>query len=511
MSKELRLDEGLRQRGAVHLDDGHLALRALIMDGPGDQLLAGARFARDEDRAARLRHGRGSPDNLLDRPAAAHDAVVVVLLFAFRDEVVVLGPKPLVLDRAPDDDEKLIDFEWLLQIVRRTELHGVDCALDGRVRGHHHDFRPVTGRRDDLPQELEPGHLGHEVVHDEQVERPLGDERQGLPASGGRHGVVPVIDEGVDERLANLRLVLHDQDGSTSHAGTSCAAARSGTSMRTIVPTPAVLSMAIDPPRPSTMLRASARPRPEPVRRVVKKGSKRRGKSSREMPAPRSATSIRHPPAGLRVVCSRMGDRAPWSPRARTACCAFDRTLTRTVRRRSASVTTGARPSAVSMATGTSSAPACAARAASRQMSTRSAGARSNWMGRAKSSTSVTTRFKRLTSSSMLAAMVATSGEGCRRSDRTADLMIIRGLRTSWATTVERRPSDDRRSRCAASRRNRSSAAVIWRNVRARSRASSSSQRPSTGGGCVRSPVAAIRPIVAVTARSGRVTVRAMA
>ena len=92
--------------------------------------------------------------------------------------------------------------------------------------------------------------------------------------------------------------------------------------------------------------------------------------------------------------------------------------------------------------------------------------------------------------------------------------MIISGLRISCATTVERRPSDDSRSRCAASRWNRAIESVIVLNVVASSRASSSSQAAPPGGAAmrrVRSPVAAISRIVAVMAPSGRVTVRAIA
>ena len=91
--------------------------------------------------------------------------------------------------------------------------------------------------------------------------------------------------------------------------------------------------------------------------------------------------------------------------------------------------------------------------------------------------------------------------------------MIISGLRISCATTVDSRPSDDSRSRCAASRWKRAIESVSVLNVVASSRASSSSQRALGESAIfrVRSPVAAISRIVAVIAPSGRVTVRATA
>ena len=90
--------------------------------------------------------------------------------------------------------------------------------------------------------------------------------------------------------------------------------------------------------------------------------------------------------------------------------------------------------------------------------------------------------------------------------------MIISGLRISCATTVDSRPSEESRSRCAASRWKREIESVMVLKVEASSRASSSSQCgvAATGILRVRSPVAAISRMVAVITPSGRVTVRAM-
>ena len=54
------------------------------MNRAGDELLAGAGLAGDEDGAARLGDQPRRPHDLLDRPAAADDAVVVELLVALR-------------------------------------------------------------------------------------------------------------------------------------------------------------------------------------------------------------------------------------------------------------------------------------------------------------------------------------------------------------------------------------------------------------------------------------------
>ena len=80
-----------------------------------------------------------------------------------------------------------------------------------------------------------------------------------------------------------------------------------------------------------------------------------------------------------------------------------------------------------------------------------SVGRRSKRIGRATSSTSLTRLFSRSISSSMSLAASRTSAAlaPSRAIVRSAPLMIISGLRTSCAITVDSRPSDDSRSRCA--------------------------------------------------------------
>ena len=123
-------------------------------------------------------------------------------------------------------------------------------------------------------------------------------------------------------------------------------------------------------------------------------------------------------------------------------------------------------------------AAAATALTASRHSALMSVGDASKRIGRAKSSTSLTTRLSRSISPSMsaaasrMSAAVAPSRVSCR----SAPLMIISGLRISCATIVDMRPSDDSRSRCAASRWKRAIESVSVLNVVASSRASSSCQ-----------------------------------
>ncbi len=216
--EELRLEQGLRNRGAVHLDERHLALRAVIVDRARDHLLAGSGFPRDEDRALRSRDDFGRADDVLHPPAAAHEAVVIEVRVALADEISMLGAKPLMIERAADDDEELVDFERLLQVVERPELHGLDGALDRRVRGHHDDLRPLDrGRRVELADQIEAGDVRHQIVDDEQIEHALREEPLRLARARRGRDLVPFGAQRLRQRVENLALVVDEKNRACTH------------------------------------------------------------------------------------------------------------------------------------------------------------------------------------------------------------------------------------------------------------------------------------------------------
>jgi hypothetical protein len=203
----------------------------------------------------------------------------------------------------------------------------------------------------------------------------------------------------------------------------------------------------------------------------------------------------------------------PPSGRALRLSRAFATRFTSAARSRSPSVTRLAASGSSRSRLVSDDAPSSPACAASRTSAGRSTGAASIRSGRAKSSTSPTTRSSRATWVSMSAAASRTSSGRSPelRSVRSEPLMIISGLRTSCAMTVDSRPSAASRSRSDAWRWKRAIESVSVPKLRATSRASSSSQGRPGPMRRARSPVAAISFIASVSAASGRVTVRATA
>src|SRR5437879_9964566 len=72
MAKELGLDQGVRYRAAVDSDKRLFASGAQLMDRPGDELLASAGLALDEDRERGVGHLLDLLANLLHLPIRAH-------------------------------------------------------------------------------------------------------------------------------------------------------------------------------------------------------------------------------------------------------------------------------------------------------------------------------------------------------------------------------------------------------------------------------------------------------
>ena len=119
VAEQLRLDQILRQRRATDFDERLLRARRVVVNGVGDQLLAGARFAAQQHR----RVGAGDLRNLLvdlaHRPARADQVREVVALLQLLPQVRVLVDQPLLVgldqpvhldrlrDHRSDDAEKL--------------------------------------------------------------------------------------------------------------------------------------------------------------------------------------------------------------------------------------------------------------------------------------------------------------------------------------------------------------------------------------------------------------------
>ena len=98
VAEQLRFEQVLLQRRAVDLDEVARRAQRVVMDGAGDQLLAGARFAADQHGRIALRDLLDDGEHRLQRAARADDPVEVVDVLLRVAEVFDLVLEAAVLD-----------------------------------------------------------------------------------------------------------------------------------------------------------------------------------------------------------------------------------------------------------------------------------------------------------------------------------------------------------------------------------------------------------------------------
>ncbi len=117
----------------------------------------------------------------------------------------------LPIEAALDDVDDLLDLERLENVVVRAVLHGLDGGFHGAEAGHDHG-QDRDAELGDLFDQIEPVHLGHLEVRDDQVVAALLQLLQGLHAvlDGAYH--VALQTQKVRQNLADHTLVVDHQD-----------------------------------------------------------------------------------------------------------------------------------------------------------------------------------------------------------------------------------------------------------------------------------------------------------
>ena len=174
VAEQFALDQLARDRRHVDGDERPLAALAVIVQRARDELLAGARFARDHHRQIGLRQPRDAcgrfPASRGERPIERERSSLLLCLGALA--------AALAGESAADDRDQLLQIERLWQIFVSAALRRRDRGEDSVLRAHHHD-RKIGTHPLDARQQIEGVLVGQHHIGDD-------DDRPRLPPPSAR-------------------------------------------------------------------------------------------------------------------------------------------------------------------------------------------------------------------------------------------------------------------------------------------------------------------------------------
>ena len=196
VAEQLRLDQVLRDRRAVDLDERALGALAVVVDRVGDQLLAGAVLALDQDVGVAAGHALHQLEHLVHLLALADDVAEAELVLDLLLQQQVLAEQVAPLDRALELGEQGVGVDRLLGELEGARLHRLDRLLHRAVTGDDDDLG-VGMRLLEPAQQLEPVDVGQHHVGDDDV---------GLP------GLEDLLAARADHRGPDLVALVLEQD-----------------------------------------------------------------------------------------------------------------------------------------------------------------------------------------------------------------------------------------------------------------------------------------------------------
>ena len=229
-----------------------------MMDDLGDDLLAGAGFALDQERRIGRRHALDEIEHRLHRRRQRDQPGEAIALAELLAQVLVLVAERPAGERLLDAMMQLVRLLAFLEVVERAEPDRLLGRLPSGVRGEQDDLG-LGGVGLDRAEHVEPVAVRHPEIGDDQIEDLIAEALHGGgDALGLEHAVAPLAEE-QREGGPRRRLVVHDQKVGHPQVPST------GNSSVTRVPRPGAESTSMRPPCAATMRSAMVRPRPLPL------------------------------------------------------------------------------------------------------------------------------------------------------------------------------------------------------------------------------------------------------
>ena len=220
MPEQSGFQQIFRQRSAVDSHERMVYAGRIGMNRFGDQFLAGPGFAGNQDGGATGGHLGDKVEHLHHALALADNGGEAVALFQRPLQLRVLIGQALPGDYPRDFDQQLFVIPGFGQIVGGAQLHGLHGRFHRTVGGdHEHRGVPVTLPQ--VTQHFHAGFIGHHQIQQHQIVNPRFQLTLALGSIGREVDLVALqIQQGL-QTLANLGLVVDNQDaafGGSAHA-----------------------------------------------------------------------------------------------------------------------------------------------------------------------------------------------------------------------------------------------------------------------------------------------------
>src|SRR6266540_763797 len=212
VAEQFALQQRFRDGGAVDGDEGRLRPVAVLVDGAGDEFLAGACRAADEHGDGRGGDTANLLGNGLHGAAVADDGRLGGAGFA---QVHRLGHEPAAAHGGRDEVEQLVGFEGLHKIFEGAQLDGFDRRFGRAVGGDENDRQPGL-RSMELGHQFQPAQTGQFQVSDDDVVGLLQRPAQPVVSAGRDIDQVVLLAQDFLEGRSRAGVVL-DQQNSSFH------------------------------------------------------------------------------------------------------------------------------------------------------------------------------------------------------------------------------------------------------------------------------------------------------
>jgi hypothetical protein len=216
VAEELAFDEVFGDGGAIEGDEGAGVAGAFAVERAGDELLAGAAFALDEDGGVGAGDAAEEGPEFLDGRALAEELTAGV--FGVLAEEAVDLDEVGVLGGLLEDEIDLVRGEGFDEVVEGAVAHALDGGLDGAKAGDDDD-EGALGAGGDGFEEVGAFAVREADIDEEEVEGIAGEACLGLGEGSDGRDLVAAEAELLFEVLADDEVVFEDEDALEGHEG----------------------------------------------------------------------------------------------------------------------------------------------------------------------------------------------------------------------------------------------------------------------------------------------------